>query len=170
MTAAVVSIRLAASDLARLMADSPFGIRLTLAQDHFVVRRKIALFQARARVYPEVAGSRLRFVIPFEDLSVDRGVGGLLRGALQIIWRALETRLDRFVAKALADRGLPWEMVWVDNIEDTRGRAITVNVSLTVLNQYLLDRGVTHGLTMRIEALDVSPAALELALDLTPAP
>jgi hypothetical protein len=87
------------------------------------------------------------------------------------VWHWFDERLESVIANQLSARGLPWDLVWVDDARDEQGRPeAIVNLSPVVLNEWLVRQAFVDGLALRLAALRVEHDAVSVSLQLVPQP
>lgn len=136
----------------------------------FTVVKKIAVVTVEAKAHLDFRDDKVRVAIPFRELGTAH-TGSLLGSFAATLWpRVVEPWLEKKIADQLAARGLPWDLVWVDTVDDPeRGRVGTINFSPQTLNEWLRQKGPVAGLVPRLVALDLSRTHLTIGLRLVPA-
>lgn len=152
----MLTLRLAADDLNRLLPAEP-GLRVSWENGHFDVAVTWTRFTVTARAHPDLRDGQIRFVLPMAELT------GVPRPLVAGAWNYALERTEKDLAERLAAAGLPWDLVWLENIEDPeRGRVARIGLAPALLNRLLAERLPLRGLRLRLAGLRVEPAAITL--------
>ncbi len=161
----MITIRLSAADINRLLADVP-DATIEYREGRFHLTRRVAGMRVTAEAALDLRDGHVRVALPFSRMRL--AGSGLLGGVTRMIWpKWVEPWLERLLEDKLAEHGLPWEMVWVDTTDDPeQGRLGTINVSPRTLNEWLRQQPPLGTLVPRLVGLSVEPEALHVELAL----
>lgn len=162
-----MTIKLSAADINGFLAASPEA-ELRYDDGAFTVAKSFgALLRIRARAHLDLRGGHVRLAIPFTELGTEH-TGHLLGSVTALLWpKWLEPWIEKKVGDLLATRGLPWDLIWLDTIDDPElGRIGTVNFSPRTLNEWLRKQPLPGDLVPRLVALRVEHEALAVGIDL----
>jgi hypothetical protein len=161
----VIKVRLSASDLNQLLARIQ-DARVVFRGGCFQVQKKLGPLNFTLRAYPDLRDGRVRLAVPFDEVSGE-GVARFAGGLAPKAWAWLEAKLESVIADKLADAGLPWDVVWLDRIDDPRhGGTGTLNVAPRTLNEWLRRQPWLEAQALRLAAIEVDNDGLTLELAL----
>ena len=158
----MIRIRLSTGDINGFLQSVPDA---ELAWHNGAVRltKTVAKMRLHVTAHLDLHDGHVRVVLPFNEMRTDH-TGRLVGGMTSLIWpRWLEPWLERLIADKLSAAGLPWDLVWVDTVDDPeRGRLGTVNLSPRTLNEWLRRQDFLGAAALRLVGIDVVPDALTL--------
>ncbi len=162
----MIRFSVSADDINRFLASLPEA-EVRYRQGTFQITRQVAAMRITAAGHLDLRDGRARVALPFAEMRTER-TGALLGRLTSMLWpRWLEPWLERTIADKLTAEGLPWDLVWVDTIDDRElGRIGTINFSPHTLNEWLRRKVSLDGLAPRLVSVDLQRDQIVFGIEL----